>query len=282
MSAARADRAVLRAIGLARAAFGAVFLARTTPVLAPVAPALAARAWPLLGWPDAAWHAPVLGLRLPPAVVALLCVARTAGAVGLMLGVRSSLCGLVAGVAGYLVLAQDAFGYFHHLHMLFLGAILFACVDADGAIALRPATARSPRSSAWLLRAWVASIYAWAAVAKLRPDWLDGRALALFHAEGALHGALADAVLASPHRRAAVACTVVLVEALLGPALLWPRSRRVALVVALALHAGFELVGRVDTIGWQMAALLLVFLPRDGPARSLRRAARGGGRPHDQ
>ncbi len=35
------------------------------------------------------------------------------------------------------------------------------------------------------------SVYAWAAVAKLRGDWLDGRTLALFHDEHRLEGPLA-------------------------------------------------------------------------------------------
>ena len=101
-----------------------------------------------------------------------------------MLGVRTRIAGLVAGIAGYVLLAQDAFGYFHHLHLLYLGAILFALVDADAAIALRPTPARSPASSLLLMRAFTASIYIWAAVGKLASEWGTGRALALWTAGG--------------------------------------------------------------------------------------------------
>jgi hypothetical protein len=59
---------------------------------------------------------------------------------------------------------------------------------------------------------------------------------------------------------------VVVVELSLPAALLWERTRRVAFYAALAMHLGFEIVGRVDTIGWQMVALLVVFTAQ--PKRS--------------
>ncbi len=248
-------------LGLARAAFGVVFLLRTTPLLAPLDPPFLRGMGPLLGWPDGLWHASVLGLSLPDAVVAVLCLVRTVAAASLALGVATRGAGIAAGALGYAVLAQDAFGYFHHLHLLFLGAILLGLVDSGCTFALRPAPARSPRSSVLVVWAFVASVYVWAGLGKLRPDWLDGRALALFHEQGALQGALADALLETQSRRAAVAWIVALVEIALAPALLLRRTRFVALGVALAMHAAFEVVGRVDSIGWQMAALLTSFLP---------------------
>jgi hypothetical protein len=208
----------------------------------------------------------MLGFALPAALVAALCLLRTAAALGLALGVRARIAGVVAGVAGWGVLAQDAFGYFHHLHMLYLGAILFGLTDAGSAFSLRPDAPRSPASSLLLLRCWVASIYVWAAIGKLRLDWLDGRALEAFHRVGALRGALADALVATPTSRIICSVAVAFGELVLGPALLWSRTRRVALVFAYGLHALFEIAGRVDSIGWQMAALLPVFF-RGGTPR---------------
>jgi hypothetical protein len=193
---------------------------------------------------------------VPAFVIAALVIARTVAALALVLGVRTRIAGLVAGVSGYLVLAQDAFGYFHHLHMLYLGAILFAVVDADAALALRLTVARSARSSLALMRVFVASIYLWAAVGKVASEWGTGAALAMFRESGALERISS---LLSPERYAAIEICVIAMELAIGAGLLWSRTRRIALICALAVHVTFEIVVRVDTIGWQMCALLLVF-----------------------
>ncbi len=248
----------LAPLGLARAAFGVVFLLRTTPLLAPFHPSFLRGTSGWLGWPDGGWHVPVFDLALPAWLVGALVVARTAGALALALGIRSRIAGIVAGACGYLVLAQDAFGYFHHLHMLYLGAILFAVVDADAAWAVRLRAPVAPRSSLALMRAFVASIYLWAAIGKLASQWGTGAALALFRDSGALDRSLVGWLL-TPAWCAAVEIAVVVIEAAIGAGLLWRRTRLAALIAAYTLHVGFEIVGRVDSIGWQMAALLLVF-----------------------
>jgi hypothetical protein len=253
---------VLRPLGAARLAFGLVFLLRTTPILAPIAPSfLVGNGW--LGWPQGGWHVPMFGAALPAGVVMFLVIARTLAAIALMLGFHSRIAGVVAGIAGYLVLAQDAFGYFHHLHMLYLGAILFAFVDADAALSLRPRPALSARSSLLLLRAFVASIYVWAAIGKLASEWGTGRALAAFRDSGALDRV---AWVLTPGRCAPIEIAVVVGELAIGIGLLWPRTRMAALVAAVAMHVTFEMIARVDSIGWQMLALLLVFT-RSGPPR---------------
>ena len=246
-------------IALARTAFGCVFLLRTTPVLAPFDPAFLRGHAGWLGWPDEGWHVPMLGLSLPAAIVIALIIVRTLGAVGLVLGVYPRVSGIVAGIAGYLVLAQDAFGYLHHLHMLYLGAILFAAVDRE-----------SPRSSLWLLRSFVASIYVWAAIGKLASEWGTGRALSLYLSTGALDSSLVGELLATQQRCAVVEIVIVVVELALAATLMLSRTRKLALVAAYVLHIGFELVGRVDSIGWQMAALLLVFTGSEPPRTDTR------------
>lgn len=253
----------LRPLGAARIAFGVVFLLRTTPLLAPFGPAFLRGTNGWLGWPDSGWHVSATGLALPATVVAVLVVLRTIAAVCLVLGFRTRIAGLVAGGAGYLVLAQDVFGYLHHLHMLYLGALLFAVVDADAALAVRITPAKSPRSSLALMRIFVASIYIWAAIGKIASEWGTGAALALYRDSGALDRV---AWLLTPGRTAIVEVSVIALELAIGAGLLWRRTRRFALVAAVALHLTFEIIARVDTIGWQMCALLLVFT-RSGPPR---------------
>jgi hypothetical protein len=202
-------------------------------------------------------------------------VVRTAAAVALLAGVWSRVAGVAAGIAGYLVLAQDELGFVQTLHLLYGSALLVGLTDAGAALALVPDPPRAPRSSLWLLRLWVASVYPWAGLAKLHADWLDGRAMGFFLGSGALGGPLAGALLATPWRRVLVARAVAAAELALGPALVQARTRRFALPAAFAFHLGIELVARPDFLGWIMMSLLLAFLPEDRQGVHIARSKRG-------
>jgi hypothetical protein len=258
----------VRPLAWCRAAIGAVLLLRTTPLLAPFDIWFLRDAYPLLGWPDAAWKADT-ALALPPSIVIALCVARTVAAGLFLVGAWTRAAGLVAGTAGYVVLAQTPFGFIFTLHLLYQAAILLALTDSATSFALRPRAARSRASSLFVIRCWTASIYFWAGIYKLRADWLDGRALGLFHADGALHGRLADLLLATSTSRAVVGSGVAVFELVIGPLLLWKRTRNLAVIVAFAFHAGLELMARPDLLGWGMASLLLSFIEPGADESSL-------------
>jgi hypothetical protein len=246
-------------LGAARVAIGALFLLRTTPILAPLHLPFLSDVSPLLGWPEQGWRIAAFGLALPAPVVAAACVLRTMAATAFALGVRARAAGVVAGVLGYVVLAQDALGIINTLHLLFASTILLASTDAVSALALRPDPPRSPRSSLWLIRAFVASIYFWGGVAKLHPDWMSGAMLARMYAEADIRGPLAPLMLGTPLACLVSAWLVPIVEIGLAPALVWSRTRRFALFAAFGLHAILELVVRPDLLGWMMVALLLSY-----------------------
>ena len=250
------------ALGRARVALGVVFLLRTTALLAPFHIPFLAEARPLLGWPDGHAHFEALVPVVPDGLLAAMCILRTLAAIAFTIGVRARAAGVVAGGLGYLTVLQDPVQFLTTHHVIFLGTILLACTDAVAACALFPDVRRSPASSAWLMRSWVASIYAWAAIAKLRPDWLDGRALALLAREGLLRPFVAFSLLVTEERRCIVAWCIVATELALGPLLLIPRTRRATFAVAVAFHLGLEWAASPDFFGWAMIALLLVFLDR--------------------
>jgi len=251
-----------RSLGWCRAAVGAIFLLRTTPLLVPLGLPFVSDATPLLGWPRDGWRVAAFGVVLPSALIAILCVARTIAAALFMLGVRARAAGIVAGACGYVVLARDALAFVNSLHLLYLATIVLA-------------VAGSTASGVRLVRAFVVSIYVWSGVAKLNASWLGGEALALMHDDGFLRGAIGDAIVASDARRIAVAWGVAIFELAIGPALLWRRSRAPALVAAFAFHAVIEDAMRPDVIGWAMAALLLSFVERQGQPPSQRAASAG-------
>lgn len=248
-------------LGWGRILLGVLFLLRTTPILTPLHIGFLAGTFPLLGWPWSGWQGTPLVLGAPAGLIAALCVVRTLAAAFFTLGVFTRAAGLVAGASGYIVLLQHPFGMEATLHLLFQGTMLLALGDAGAVLALRPAPLRNPGSSIALIRIFVASIYFWAAFVKLRPDWLDGRTLALFHRDGALSGPLSDFVLATPLGCMLVARIIVTTELSLPVLLLWSRTRRFAPFVALGMHAAIELAAHPDLLGWEMGALLLCLWP---------------------
>jgi hypothetical protein len=257
----------LRSLAWGRIALGALFLIRTTPLLALLHLPFATETSPLLGWPSERWHGTALGLALPAAIVQAACIARTLAAVGFTLGIGTRVCGVVAGLTGYAVMTQTPFGFVATLQLLFEGALVLALADAGAALALRPEPPLALESSAWLVRAFVASIYGWAGIAKLNADWLSGRTFELFQQDGALSGPLADAVLAHEWSRRLTACGVAGLELSLPALLFWKRTRRIAPAIALSMHAAIELAARPDLLGWEMAALLLCLWPDAAAAK---------------
>jgi hypothetical protein len=266
----------LRPLAWTRIAFAAVLLIRTTPLMRAIDPRIGGDVHGLLGWPDAtSFHATALGFALPRTAVELLCGLRTVAALLLVLGYRPLLTGLLTGAAGYLIVLQDAFAFTFTKHLLFLGAAVIGTTDCAAVLSVRPEAPRAPRTSLVLVRAFSTSIYFWAAFGKLRRDWLDGRTLELFHAEGKLSGALADWLLGTAARRAAAGTAVVLTELALVPLLWWRRTRWLGLAAALGLHVTIEEMARPDVLGWAMIALLLSFVPARDERRVTNRESDG-------
>jgi uncharacterized membrane protein YphA (DoxX/SURF4 family) len=275
----------LRYLASSRIALGTLFLIRTTPLCNLFQFPFETDTWPLLGWPGGRWGGESW-LHFPDTVLASACVARTLAAACFLLGVRARISGMLAGVLGYLVMLAQPFGAAFTLHLLFQGAIVLALGDSGTVLAWRPDAPIAPRSSVLLVRYFLASIYFWAGIAKLRPDWLDGRTLALFQDDGAFHGWASHVLLSTPAWRAVCATGVAVIELSLPVLLLWPRTQRLGLVVALTLHAGIELAARPDLLGWEMAALLLALWParpaieQPGPERiDYSHASAGSGHP---
>ena len=139
------------------------------------------------------------------------------------------------------------------MFQLYWAAIVLSLTDAGGEFSLFPTAVRYPEPSRWLVRIFLASIYFWAGLYKLRADWLDGRTLELLQQSGALTSRFMHS---EPQRRVA-AWLVVAFELSLGPALLVRRTRRTALLSAFAFHALLQLTTSPDFLGLGMCALLV-------------------------
>jgi hypothetical protein len=248
-----------------RIAFATVFLIRTTPLIRAIEPSLGFDVQPLLGWPRGpGLSAAVFGWALPIAVIKVLCVVRTVFALAFLIGWRPLWAGLGCGLSAYVVMLQEVFSFTFTQHLLFLGIAVLATTDCAAVLAVRPEAPRSPRTSQLVVLALIVSVYFWAGVAKLRRDWIDGRTLGLFYAEGKLRGGLADLLLGTTTRRSIAASVVALTELSLGPLLWFRRTRWHGLALALGLHVTIEPMGHPDVIGWAMLALLLSLVPLEG------------------
>lgn len=238
-----------RRLELARVGIGLIFLLRTTPLLVPLRLPLGADTVPLLGWPTREWTVAVAGLSMPSAVVAALCVIRTIAVLLFTCGVRVRAMGILAAAAGYLVLAQNRFAFINSLHVLFLATFILALTAAPAPVA----------SSVSLIRLFLASVYFWAGVAKVQYEWLSGHALEIQARAGSFAGPLGGWV-DQTWLRSGAALAVPVVELTLAALLITDR-RRHAIVLALAFHVVIELTVNPDTLGWQMAALLIAIWP---------------------
>ena len=260
------DVARARPLAWSRIAMGTLFLVRTTPLVDWLGFPFFIPSHPLFGWPDGRWNG-ASWWSFPPLLVACLCVLRTLAAAFFLVGFHTRAAGLAAGIAGYLVLLQQPLGFVFTIHLLYQGTMLLALTDAGSSLALRPAPATAPASGVLLVRLFLASIYAWAGIFKLRADWLDGRALGLFITDGAFASWATRTMLSTPTERALCAISVTVVELALPFLLLLPRARVLGLVAALGLHAIIELVARPDLLGWEMGALLLALWPASDGSR---------------
>jgi hypothetical protein len=252
----------LRLLGVARVLFGTLVLLRTTPLLLPLHVPYLGSTFPLLGWPTPAWHVAAWGLGLPASVVAALCIARTLAVLLFTLGIHARASGVAGGLIGWIVLAQDATGYINTFNLLFLGLVVLSMSGAGSAWALRAEPEIDPRSGLALTRAFVVSVYAWSGIAKLNSPWLHGEVLQQLRTSGIVRGWLSDALLSSATGCTAAAWGIAATELAVGPLLLWPRTRRPAVVAALAFHAVLQVTVHPDFFGFAMAVLLLAFVER--------------------
>jgi hypothetical protein len=264
VSAVRVEDGAARWLGVSRAALGLILVVRTTPLSRLLPWPVSHVTAPLLGWPEHGFRAAWGGVELPDAFVMALCVLRTAAAVLFMLGVCTRTAGTVVGLTALAVLSQDAFGFKFTLYTLFVGTWLLAISGAGRHFALRPSAAPGAPvpSSAWLVHAFVASVYAWSAVAKIHVAWLSGETLRALYEGHYFPGAPADLLFATLGRCRAVAWGVVVTELLLGPMLLVRRTRVAGIVLAAGMHAAYEWTAHPDVYGWVMAGLLVSFVGR--------------------
>ena len=204
------------------------------------------------------WGASWLPKPGPSGALALLLVSALSGlAISLTQG-RAQLLALL--------LALLSFGYFFALDKAFYGNLnlallmmLLALLSAQCWRA-RPAPNSTTPLGLATPRVLLASIYFYAGLVKLDPDWLGGGTLAAFF--GAPPPPSPGLV--------AMSWLGAAFDLLIGPLLLWPRTRKGAIALALGFHAVNFIALDVASVALSFAALTLAaFLPERRAARWL-------------
>jgi predicted DCC family thiol-disulfide oxidoreductase YuxK len=213
-------------------------------------------------------HAPYLTFapRIAEPMVWLLIGLWLVGAVMLMVGWYTRVGGTMLTVALALAVFSDQQTYSNHLYLMLPVAALLTVAESGAAISLDARRDGGhdwvPGWPVWLLCAQVSIVYAFAALAKLNPDFLSGSVVASYlRRDGLL--ALPDA-WRSLQPMLILSLLAICSEAFLAFALWIPRWRPAAMVVGLGLHvfiAGWlEPTGPLLVFSLLMLPLYLLFL----------------------
>lgn len=202
--------------------------------------------------------------------VGVLGVAAVCIALGLWYRLASSL--FCVGF-GHLFLVERS-AYENHLYLLGLAALLLAVAPAHRTLSLdarRRLALRSDVVPAWALvalRAQIALVYAFAGLAKLNADWLQGWPMRLWLPERsgfALIGRFFD----EPWFAIAFSASGALFDLAVVPLLVWPRTRDLAFVAAVVFHLTNGVLFDVGLFPPLALAMTALFYPPDAPRRWL-------------
>lgn len=205
----------------------------------------------------------------------VLCVSGVQIALGLLFRL-SSLIFLLG--FGYWFLLDEPPYQNHHYLMLLVGGLL-AVSGAGRSFALDNCLfARAPQStvpawSYWLLRLQMAVVYFFGGVAKLNPDWLRGEPMREWLS--GLYTSGSDwSSLALP-----MSYGGLVFDLLVGPALIWRKTRYGAVLLAVLFHLINFFLFRIGIFPFLAIGMTLLFLPPSWPRR-LGAAAELQWRPH--
>jgi len=212
-------------------------------------------------WPGMQWLP-----ALPQLWISRLVLALTILSVFVALGLFTRWVTLAAAlITTYLFLLSQC-NYHHHM-VLFICVLWILALSPSGRRFSLDALAQtdSPNDGRmWILpirliQVLVCFIYLCSFISKLDVSWWNGSLLRLYHELGALRGPFVDfgmGITGYPVAGILATCA----EGFLAFGLLWPKTRRMALLVGIGLHVSIDASMEVSTYGYQMLALYLAFI----------------------
>lgn len=204
------------------------------------------------------------------AVFALMMVASTM----VMLGFLYRLGAWLLFVGHTYLFLLSATHYLNHAYLLSVIALLMAVVPAGRGLSLDaqrvPARRRgwTPAWAPWLLRIQLGIVYVYGGIAKINPDWLAGEPI-----RGWLRGRADSAVpwIADLLRSEVVVGLVaqggLWFDLLAAPALLWRKTRWLAVLVSAGFHLTNAYLFNIGVFPWFMLVATTLYFEPDWPRR---------------
>lgn len=159
----------------------------------------------------------------------------------------------------------------HYLIILISFSMIFMpanrCFSLD---ALRRPELRAmatPRWGRFTLQAQVAIVYFFGAVAKMNYDWIHGVPVGQWMQNSAHRNPWAADVIAAPEFVPIVVWGGILFDLLIVPALLWRRTRAVAVLVSVMFHCSNAILFNIGVFPWMMIGATTLFLADNWPRK---------------
>ena len=163
--------------------------------------------------------------------------------------------------------------YLNHHYLISLVAFLMIFMPADrffSVDALRRPELRStatPRWGRFTLQAQVAIVYTFGAIAKMNYDWLHGVPVGQWMQNSAQRNPWAADVIAAPEMVPVILWGGLLFDLLIVPALLWRRTRVLAIIVSVMFHGGNAILFNIGVFPWMMLGATTLFFAEDWPRK---------------
>jgi vitamin K-dependent gamma-carboxylase len=165
----------------------------------------------------------------------------------------------------YIFLIDEAY-YLNHFYLISLLALLLIFTPTHQAFSLdallRPKlrSDTAPKWALWLLRAQIGLVYFFGGIAKLNGDWLQGEPMRIWLAERT-DFPLIGMWFTEEWMVYAFSYGGLLFDLLFFPAILWRRTRWIAIVTAVGFHITNTLLFNIGVFPWLMLASTMIFLP---------------------
>ena len=163
--------------------------------------------------------------------------------------------------------------YLNHAYLISLIAFLLIWMPANRCLSVdawRKPELRAKPTPRWAratLQGQVAVVYVFGAIAKLNPDWLAGVPIGQWLQHSAERNPLIGDLVAAPEVVPLVLWGGILFDLLIVPALVWRRTRVLAVLVSLGFHVSNSVLFEIGVFPWMMLGATTLFFAADWPRK---------------